>query len=307
MTAVTYWFEERVGVATGIMGSGFGFGGLLVSPVAGLIDAFGWRIAVGILALGTLVVCLPMALVVRHRPVRYGGPPLGRRSTISMSSGSNGLEVSRAVDVRPVGALKSATFWHIALALMCHALMVNAVVTHVMPYLGSIGFGRATSGLVAGAIPLASVGGRVGLGWLGDRLDARRVAAATFAMMSLALLLFEFASVRHAWFLVVFLILFGVGYGGNNTLRATLIRRAFGRTNFGTIHGFTMGITMLGTVTGSPLAAYVFDDRGSYGGVWLAFAGLAIAALVMMATTPLPRPTAPGVDIAQVRPTRDHL
>jgi MFS family permease len=286
MTAVGNWFKERLGIATGIMASGFGFGGLLVPVVVRLIDMHGWRFAIDVLALGMLIICLPLSLLVRHKPEQYGYVPDGGKNLIVKSNGLNEPAISHEADIKPRQAVQSSTFWHIALALMCQSLMVSAVVTHVMPYLGSIGFARGTSGLVASAIPLASISGRVGLGWLGDRLDRRWVAAGSFAMMSLGLLSFGFASVRHAWLLVLFLILFGAGYGGNNVLRASLIRGSFGRSNFGTIHGFTMGITMLGTIAGSPLAAHAFDVQGSYGGIWFVFAGLAIAALVMMATTP---------------------
>jgi MFS family permease len=85
---------------------------------------------------------------------------------------------------------------------------------------------------------------------------------------------------------VPFIILFGIGYGGNNTMRAALVREFFGRSHFGTIHGFMMSVAILGAIAGPPLAGWVFDNRGSYQGIWFVFAGLAIAALIMVATTP---------------------
>lgn len=274
-------------MATGIMISGYGFSGLLVPVIVRLIDMYEWRMAIGILAIGMLILCLPLSLLVRHKPEQYGYVPDGEKNNIVKSNGVNDPAEVEEADVRPKQALKSSSFWHIASALMYQGLAVSGVVTHVMPYLSSVGISRAVSGLVAGAIPLASISGRLGLGWLGDRLDKRRIAAGSFAMISLGLLSFAFASVGHAWLLAPFLILFGIGYGGINTLRASLIREFFGRSNFGTIHGFMMGVMMLGMIAGPPLAARVFDNRGSYGVIWFVFAGLAIAALVTMATTPL--------------------
>jgi OFA family oxalate/formate antiporter-like MFS transporter len=155
-----------------------------------------------------------------------------------------------------------------------------------MPYLTSIGFTRAIASLVAAGIPLASIAGRLGLGWLGDKVDKRRVAAGAFAMMSLGLLCFGFISAGDTWLLVPFLIIFGIGYGGNNTLRASLIREFFGRSRFGTIHGFTVGMMALGTIAGPPLAGWVFDNWGSYQPIWFVFAGLAVVALLAVVTTP---------------------
>jgi MFS family permease len=86
--------------------------------------------------------------------------------------------------------------------------------------------------------------------------------------------------------LTPFLILFGIGYGGNNTLRASVIREFFGRSNFGAIHGFVLGIMALGSIAGPPLAGRVFDNWGSYQPIWLAFAGLAVAATLAAITTP---------------------
>ncbi len=69
-------------------------------------------------------------------------------------------------------------------------------------------------------------------------------------------------------------------------MRAALVREFFGRSHFGTIHGFMMSVAILGAIAGPPLAGWVFDNRGSYQGIWFVFAGLAIAALIMVATTP---------------------
>ena len=52
MTAVAIWFRKNVGLALGIMASGFGAGGLIVPLVVFLIDACGWRLTLVILGAG---------------------------------------------------------------------------------------------------------------------------------------------------------------------------------------------------------------------------------------------------------------
>jgi MFS family permease len=155
-----------------------------------------------------------------------------------------------------------------------------------MPYLSSIGITRSTSGLVATAIPLLSIGGRLGFGWLGDKFDKRWLAASALVLVALGLVSFEFAPLVGAGLLVPFFILFGIGYGGSLTMAGALPREYFGRSNFGTIVGFIWGIGILGSLAGPPLAGWVFDNWGSYQGVWLAFAGLNIAGAVIMAILP---------------------
>jgi len=172
------------------------------------------------------------------------------------------------------------------LAVTPQFMAVPAVVTHVMPYLSSVGIARTVSGLVATAIPLLSVGGRFGFGWFADRYVAKRMSAIALIMLTLGLACFEFVSPERTWLLVPFLVLLGFGYGGNNTMVGVLLREHFGRGNFGTIMGFAWGILMVATMVGPPVAGWVFDHWGSYHGTWLVMAGGTFIGAIIMTMTP---------------------
>ena len=296
MTAVGNWFRRRIGIATGIMISGYGLSGLLVPVIANLIDVYEWRTAIAILAVGMLAVCLPLSLLVRHRPEQYGYQPDGEGANTVISNSSSAQTAGAEVDIATKQVLRSRAFWHITLALLCQAMIVSSVITHIMPYLSSIGMARAKSSLIAMVIPLTSIAGRLGFGWLGDRLDKRRVIAGALAMMCGGLLCLALLSSGVLWLLVPFIILLGIGYGGNNTLRASVIREFFGRRNFGAIHGFMIGVMALGGIAGPPLAGWVFDNWQNYQPIWFVFAGLALAAIPVVLTTPTINATAQAVD-----------
>ncbi|MFC2051988.1 hypothetical protein ACFLT4_04595, partial [Chloroflexota bacterium] len=66
--------------------------------------------------------------------------------------------------------------------------------------------------------------------------------------------------------------------------------------SFGTILGFMSGIAMLGNVTGTPLAGWVFDTWGSYQGAWLGYSVLVLAAAVLAFTIPSPSTNIPQPD-----------
>ncbi|MFC1965623.1 MFS transporter [Chloroflexota bacterium] len=280
MTTVANWFRKKLGLATGIAFSGFGFGGLLVPLVVKLIDMYDWRTAMVFLALGMLVLVLPLSLLFRHKPEQYGYLPDGQIESLatldSVLSPPSTVELN--IPVRRV--LKSRPFWCLALAFTCHSMVISAVIAHVMPYLSTIGIVRSMSSLVATAVPLTSVGGRLGLGWLGDRVNKKLITAGAFATMGLGLLCFGYAGTAGIWLLVPFIVLFGIGYGGINTLRIALQREYFGRTSFGTVLGVMVGITMSGSILGPPLAGWVYDNWGSYQSIWFIFAGLAVAAII---------------------------
>ncbi len=295
MTAVANWFRRRVGIASGIAMSGFGFSGLIIPLIVSLVATFDWRATTVILAVGMLVLLLPVSFVFRHKPEQYGYLPDGELEGQAATGGGPVPAQAIEVDITGKEALKSGTFWRIALAFTCHILLVTAVVTHVMPYLSSVGVARARSALIATGIPLASIAGRLGLGWFGDRFNKKVVTALGFATMGLGLFCFGYAPNAGMWLLVPFLILFGFGYGGINAMRPSMVREYFGRANFGAVFGLIMGIGMIGSIVGPTLAGWAYDTWGSYQGIWFILAGTPGAALVAILTiTPVRRTVEPG-------------
>jgi len=117
-------------------------------------------------------------------------------------------------------------------------------------------------------------------------VNRKLVVIIVFAMMGLGLLFFGYAATAGFWGLVPFLLLFGMGYGGNMALRAAISRQYFGRANFGTIFGFVVGIALLGTIIGTPLAGWMFDTQQSYFPIWHVFAGLSLVAIILILKVP---------------------
>jgi len=283
MTAVANWFRRRVGIASGIAVCGFGFGGLMVPVLVKLIETYDWRPTIMLLAAGMLFIPVLLSIVFRHKPEQYGYLPDG--DTADRNPSADGVPATTASEsddillgVRQV--FKSVTFWIVALAFTCHIFLVTAVITHVMPYLSSIGVARSTSSIVATAIPLTSILGRLTFGWFGDRFNRKTTTVVGFAMMGLGLFCFGYTTTAGTWLLVPFLVLFGIGYGGLNVMRPSLIQEYFGRRSFGTVFGLIIGINMTGSIGGLALAGWVFDTWGSYQGIWLAMSVIPVVALI---------------------------
>jgi len=287
MTAVANWFRRRVSIASGIAVCGFGFGGLMVPALVKLIESYDWRVAVTTLAAGMLLIPLPLSVIFRHKPEQYGYVPDGQAVDESTWPGSGAGAVPSPIVETEMGArqaLKSGAFWTLALAFTSHVFLVTAVTTHVMPYLSSMGVSRSVSGLVATAIPLASIAGRLAFGWFGDRFSRTLTTAVGFGMMALGLFCFGYAGPGGMWLLAPFLVLFGIGYGGLNVMRPALIQQFFGRRSFGTVFGLIIGVNMAGSIGGPALAGWAFDTWGSYQGIWFAMAAAPVAALVSVLT-----------------------
>jgi MFS family permease len=149
-----------------------------------------------------------------------------------------------------------------------------------MPYLSSIGIPRPTAGLVAAGIPLFSIIGRIGFGWLGDIFEKKHIMALTFFLMGLGML--AFCYVQVLWVAFLFLLLFPPSFGGMMVLRGAFLREYFGRGSFGKMLGIVMGSASIGGIIGPPLAGWVFDSWQSYHFIWVAFAGIVVLPILLV-------------------------
>ena len=286
MTAVANWFRKKVGTAIGIMSSGFACGGLLVPIVVTLIDLNGWRLAAVILCLTLWIIGLPLALILRHKPEKYGYLPDGDKNTAITASETPSEEVRIGRDVTAKQAIKDRAFWFISIGTGLNYFAISAVIIHIMPYLNSIGIDRSDAGFIAMGLPLVSIIGRIGAGWLGDRLNKVKIASTFMVFSCTGMLLLSYAQVIDIWFILLFVIFYGIGWGGTGTIRASLLREYFGRNSFGVILGFNMGITAVTVIVGPFIAGAVFDTYNSYQPAWLLYAGLIFIAAIIMFNTP---------------------
>ena len=288
MTAVAIWFKKNVGLALGIMASGFGAGGLIIPLIVFLIDASGWRFTLVILGAGMWLLGIPLSLIVRDRPEQLGWGPDGTVTESSTTSGQG--ESSEKTKGAFLEMIKTRSFLYLNAAETVRMMAVTAVVTHLMPYLSSIGMSRAASGAVAAALPLVSIVGRFGFGWWGDRYDKRIVLATTFFLMSAGV--FAFCYVQSFWVLVLFILLFAPGFGGSMVLRGAMLQEYFGMASFGKMLGIVLGSASIGGIIGPTLAGWAFDTLGSYTSVWYGLCGISgVAIFLIMKIKPIVSPS----------------
>jgi len=276
ITAVANWFRRNIGKALGIMSCGWGAGGILIPLVVRLIDLYQWRTTLIILGLGMWLFGIPLSLLVRHRPEQYGYLPDGETSAEQvLTPKSQGREVGFKE------ALKSRDFWRLSIAETIRMMVVMAVITHVMPYLSSLDISRSRAALVATSIPLLSIIGRLGFGWLGDIFDKRYVMAGAYSLAGVGILAFSY--VQTTWLIFPFLIFFSLSFGAMG-LRGSIVREYFGMASFGRLLGITTGVGAIGMVTGPFLAGWIYDTSGSYHLIWLVFAGIQVIPIILILT-----------------------
>lgn len=276
MAAVANWFEKDSGKAFGLMASGFGASGLIIPLIVGLIAAFDWRITLLILGLGMWALGIPLSFVIRDKPEEYGDRMDGQVAARGSSPGQ-GPPPKTVLPFRR--AIRNKTFLLLNMTEFIRMMAVAAVATHIMPYLSTLGIPRSLAGLAAAGVPLFSIIGRVGFGWLADRFEKKYVMTSAFCLMAIGMLACAYGHI--IWMIYLFLIFFPPSLGGTMVLRAAIVRENFGRDSFGKMIGIVMGTSAIGGVIGPTFAGWGFDRWGDYHNVWLIFFGFSILGIFL--------------------------
>jgi MFS family permease len=289
--AVTNWFHRKRGLAMGILSGAIGLGGMIVYFINRLIEWYGWRTTLVILGFGTILVCLPCALFVRHDPERYNLRPDGDEPRETPAS----EDLSAAQTIHGYTARQAArtsTFWLMTTAITVAGGILNAVMVHVMPYLLSVDIPRPSAALIAALLVLVSTAGRFGLGFLTNRFESRHLFCFALAMQAAGLLVL--ARSDHFTGAVLFALCFGPGSGGLITLRLTMQADFFGRRAFGAIQGASMAVMMIGTTAGPILTGLFYDIHQTYRPAWLFMAALLLACVPLALRLKRPPALDPG-------------
>jgi MFS family permease len=274
MTAIANWFDKNVGKAMGITSSGFGAGGLLIPFIIAMIAAFGWRITLIMLGIGVWVIVIPAALVIRQKVSLDSEESTKPPAEIAIHPCSRQTAVRK---FQYKDLMKTKSFLLINFAEFIRMMVLMAVVTHIMPYLEALDVSRQNAGLIAAAVPVLSIIGRLGFGWLGDLFETKYVIALSYSIMGLGMLALCYADLITMIYL--FLFFFSIGLGGVAVLRGAFLRELYGKYNFGKLLGIMMGFGACGGLIGPTMAGYVFDQTGSYFSIWLAFSAIIVLSI----------------------------
>ena len=162
---------------------------------------------------------------------------------------------------------------------------------HIVPYLESVDVPRTIAALAVTGMTVCSLIGRLGFGFLGDYFSKRYLITIAMGLQTVGIAVFSLITVDKIWFLAVFLLTYGPGYGGPIPVRPALQGDYFGTRSFGTIIGVMSAVAMLAGLFSPIFAGWIFDTLGSYRMAWQIFALSTLPAvpLMLLATPPKAR------------------
>ena len=268
------WVSERRGLALGFVYVGSNAGGSVVPLALGALASRGsWRSAVAWIGAAAVLFILPFALFAVREPPRRPAEAIGLAPAAPAGPGpERGLDLD--------AALRTRTFWVLAVVLFSFYLYYLAVNLHLVPYLTDLGWSDARAAASYSGAVAVGIGAKLGMGLAADRIPLRRALLANFAVLTLASLLL--LAVRAPGVLPIFLVAHGFATAAENVLLPLVVAECFGLHHMPRIYGALMLTLFLGGALGPILAGAAFDRLGDYRLAFGAFAALNVAALALL-------------------------
>jgi nitrate/nitrite transporter NarK len=278
---ISRWFRRNRGLATGLAVTGPIFGSPIVILNTHIEEQYGWRAVLFVYGAVVLVAVTLLSLLVRDRPEPYGlrpdgDPPEG--SAAERIPGPRRRSDAAGLAIRAV--VRTREFWLFTTYLSGTFAVNSAVQVHMIPYFQQdFGLSAPQAALVLSIVFVISGIGRIGGGYLLDRMDYRIVLAVVAAMMGLALLYLQSAGVKGVWDTLPFTLMFGVSFGCLVPMRGAVGSIMFGTRAIGGIIGLLQGGPIAAGVIGPMVMGVVFDLQGNYA---TAIRGLVVISALMV-------------------------
>jgi nitrate/nitrite transporter NarK len=279
---ISRWFRRNRGLAMGLAVTGPLFGSPIVILNAQIEEAYGWRILLIGYGILVLVAVTLLSTLVRDRPEPYGlrpdGDPPDEGASTERSTGPAPRRPDIGLTLHSV--LRTKEFWLFTTYLSGTFTVNSAVQVHMIPYFQQdIGLTAAWSAVVMSIVFIISGIGRIGGGYLLDKIDYRLVLAVVAAMMGFSLLYLQVVDVNTVSGTLPFALMFGVSFGCLVPMRGAVGSIMFGIRAIGGVLGLLQGGSIAAGMIGPMVMGIIFDLNGNYSvAIW----GLIVISALMV-------------------------
>ena len=272
-------FRERRSLAFGIFRMGPGISGPLVPLVGWMIGLWGWRAAAVISGIIIFSIGLPIACFIYRIYLQE------EAAISSFEAGNTQAPTTRRLSNDPQFTLREA--------MRFESVLVFVHGDGAAPY----GHGRRVGSLCHSArrsrldarrrraacselSALIGAPARLGMGWLGDLLDKRKMMMGLLLALSFSVLLMGYTA--EALIFTPCMIVYSLSYGGLASLQEPIRADYFGTKAFATIQGMSRSITTAGTFMGPIIAGFLYDLTHSYTIAFGIFAAVSLGAVALL-------------------------
>lgn len=254
--------DARSGITALTLWGGFA-STVFIPLIQFLIDHGGWRGAMPVLA-GLMLICAALPYYFAITPDGEAAPPPPMSAQTAVGVG---------------WALRTPTFWGLAVAFTMYYGVFSALTFHLYPLLLERGYDAVTVVAAIAVVGPAQVVGRLAVWVFAGRRTIRAIGAVTVLGLPAAILLLLLAPPGFAS-LAAFAALYGAANGVMTIVRGLAVPEMLTRQAYGAINGALATPSMIAKAAAPLAAAYLWTAAGSYDAVLAAaLAGLAVVAL----------------------------
>ena len=276
VAAVTKWFPDRRGLASGMVVMGFGLGAFVYNNVLNKIPAFAATSQPGHVStlMTTFVVSGVIFAVIGGLCAAYvtNPPP---------SAGTATATVATERDFAPAEAMRTWQFYALWLMLFLNVTAGILFISNAVPIMQDLtGVAEGRARAVYGLLALFNGLGRFFWGAVSDRIGRNGAYALIYGTQVVI-----FFAVGHVHSLGVVAALFGVVllcYGGGFGTMPSFTADYFGTRFMGLIYGWILLAWGIGGIAGPVFVSQVKDRTGSFSGA------LPVIAVMLLVATLLP-------------------
>ena len=278
---ISHWFLRHRGIAVALIASGnYLAGGVWPLFLSDVLLEQGWRDAYQMLAILTVIVIIPLALLLRRKV------PEAAHQVASQLAFENSSKIK-------LSGRQFQLLLGLAGISCCVAMSMPQV--HIVSYCVGLGYGPAVGVQMLSVMLFGGVVSRIVSGLIADRLGGIRTVLLGSFLQCVALVMYlPFDGMAS---LYVVSLVFGLSQGGIVPGYAVIVREYLPPREAGERVGFVIMMTILGMALGGWMSGWIYDLTGSYqmafinGIVWNAL-NLAIMTWILLRSLHVTQKTA---------------
>jgi MFS family permease len=183
------------------------------------------------------------------------------------------------------GVFRSPAFYLLAIGSMCSIGAVGATNQNLKLYLSlDQQYSQDAAASVISTVLACSIGGRLLMGWLADRMPRKHVMLLIYTLVALSIPLLLFAGSRATMYL--FAVVFGLALGGEYMIIPLMAAELFGVRLLGRLMGVILTADGVAEATTPMFVAYLRDVSGTYRTGFLVLIAIALAGAAAIAFLP---------------------
>ena len=257
---ISLWFRKYTGRALGIASVGVSFAGFVFPNLTSfLLGDLGltWREAYLLFGVLIILINIPVVyLFIVNKPSDINQMPDGEEIT-------DNAEDTSGIDWTIPELLKDKNFWILSLVFAIQFCSMMGILSHLTFFSEGAGWSLSWGAFIFSMYAWPAMFSKVFFGWLVEnKMDARVAVSVAILIQAIATLLMIFVDSPEQ--MVVLVMIFGFGGGSALPLSNILFNQAYTNKSFGKARGAAQPFISIFQISGTLVAARMFDVFGNY-------------------------------------------